>query len=77
MNTTPSLTLPNVTPDKLTSLQHDLHTRKDLLRQIISTFEARYECSLVELERGLENLEIPGKTLSNGATPLNSLNASN
>jgi hypothetical protein len=58
MNTTPSLTLPNVTPDKLTSLQHDLHTRKDLLRQIISTFEARYECSLVELERGLENLEI-------------------
>ncbi len=50
--------LPNVTPDKLESLQYDVSIRKNLLHQRIETFKARYNCSLAELEGKLENMEI-------------------
>ena len=53
-----SIKLPNITPDKLESLQNDVSVRKNLLRQLIQTFEARYNCSLAELESKLENMEI-------------------
>lgn len=49
---------PNITPAKLESLQSDASARKELLRQWIETFEARYQCSLEALERKLENVEI-------------------
>jgi hypothetical protein len=43
---------------ELESLRREVHARKNLLLQIIQTFESRYECSLEELERKLENREI-------------------
>ncbi len=49
---------PNITPDELESLQNDVRVRKNLLCQRIEAFEARYNCSLVELERQLENRAI-------------------
>lgn len=58
MNDISSLKLPDVSPDKLESLQYDANTRKKLLQQIIASFESRYGFSLVELERRLNNLEI-------------------
>jgi hypothetical protein len=53
-----TIQLPNITPDKLESLQDDIYIRKNLLTQRIETIKARYNCSLVDLERKLENLEI-------------------
>jgi hypothetical protein len=47
-----------VNQDKLESLRREVHARKNLLLQIIQTFESRYECSLEELERKLESREI-------------------
>ena len=49
---------PNLTPDQLTGLQVEVSARQNLLRQIIIGFERRYRCSLEELERKLENMEI-------------------
>ncbi len=56
--TASSLTLPDITPDKLQRLNYDILNRQQILRQIISAFEARYGSSLPELERKLENREI-------------------
>ena len=56
--TASSLTLPDITPDKLQRLNYDILNRQQILRQIISAFEARYGFSLPELERKLENREI-------------------
>ena len=54
-----SLELPDeITYDRVESLQYNVSTRKNLLQRSIETFEARYKCSLTELERKLENLEI-------------------
>lgn len=53
-----TIQIPNITPDKLESLQDDIHIRKNLLSQRIETFAARYHCSLADLERKLENLKI-------------------
>jgi hypothetical protein len=33
--------------------------RAELLRQVISHFEGKYQCSLETFERKLENLEVP------------------
>ncbi len=56
--TTSSLTLPDITPNKLQRLNYDILNRQQILRQIISTFEKRYGFSLTELEQKLENREI-------------------
>lgn len=50
--------LPNITLDELASLQNDVKVRKDFLRQRVKVFEARYNGSLAELERQLDNREI-------------------
>jgi len=50
--------LPSLTSSTLDTLRYDVNVRWQLLHQIISTFETRYNCSLPELERKLENLEI-------------------
>jgi hypothetical protein len=50
--------LPNITLDELANLQNDIEARQGFLRQRINVFEARYHCSLSELEQQLENREI-------------------
>jgi ABC-type phosphate transport system auxiliary subunit len=50
--------MPNFTPQKLESLRSGDRYRRQLLHQIVTVFETRYNCSLSELERKLENLEI-------------------
>ena len=57
----PSVTLelpPSLTTDMLRTLQADATARAELLRQIISHFEEKYQCSLETFERKLENLEV-------------------
>lgn len=53
-----SVELPNVTPEKLESLQYDANARKNLLQQVVASFESRYGLSLTELEHKLDALEI-------------------
>jgi hypothetical protein len=43
--------LPNITSSKLDSLRYEVSVRKQMLHQIITTFEVRYHCSLQELEQ--------------------------
>jgi len=50
--------IPHFTPSKLESLRYGVSIRQQLLHQIITTFETRYNCSLSELEGKLETLEI-------------------
>jgi len=50
--------IPHLTPHQLESLRYGVGVRQELLHQIITTFETRYNCSLPELERKLETLEI-------------------
>jgi hypothetical protein len=50
--------IPHFTQSKLESLRYGVSIRQQLLHQIITTFETRYNCSLSELEGKLENLEI-------------------
>ncbi|TEU14595.1 MAG: hypothetical protein E3J21_15420 [Anaerolineales bacterium] len=55
-----ALELPaSVTTDMLRSLEADAAARAELLRQITSHFEGKYQCSLETFERKLENLEVP------------------
>ncbi len=49
---------PNLTSDQLTGLQVEVSARQNLFHQIIIGFERRYRCSLEELERKLEHMEI-------------------
>jgi hypothetical protein len=55
-----TLELPaSMTTDMLRTLEADAATRAELLRQVISHFEGKYQCSLETFERKLENLEVP------------------
>jgi hypothetical protein len=55
-----TLELPaSMTTDMLRTLEADAAARAELLRQIISHFEGKYQCSLETFERKLENLEVP------------------
>ena len=50
--------VPDITPEKLEGLREDVHARKALLMQAIRALEARYQCSLADLEQKLESAEI-------------------
>jgi DNA integrity scanning protein DisA with diadenylate cyclase activity len=50
--------LPNITPSMLNNLQYEVSVRRQLLHQIVTTFENRYNCSLQEFEQKLNRLEI-------------------
>ena len=58
MNNLAFLELPDVTPDKVARLQYDADARKNLLEQIIVSFESRYGFPLAELDRRLETGQI-------------------
>ena len=50
---------PEVNLVKLQNLVADYTRRETLLRQVIRQFEGRYQCSLMEFERKLNDRELP------------------